>query len=102
MRRADLQESRVAESVVVISASGSAASVDVVPLCVVEHVKGFGAKLESQALPDGEMFEQRHVEVGSTRIFQNVPAHIPKCQADRSREGIRVVEGSSEARVRSR
>ncbi len=58
---------------------------------MVEHVERFGAELKGVSLLDGEVLEQRHVEVRATRIAQVVPSGRSEGQSRRHRKRIRVV-----------
>ena len=70
---------------------------DVSPLCVVEDVERLCPKFEAYPLRDGEMFKQRHIEVGPVRIVQDVSSRSAEGQATRHGKRVRVEEQGAEA-----
>src|SRR5438270_2014409 len=59
---------------------------------MVEDVEGFGAEFEVQSFFHRNSLEQRHVEVGSSRIPQRVTPGISEGQAGRSCERVWIVK----------
>ena len=50
------------------------------PFGVIEDVEGFGAELDGHTLLDRKMLEQGHIEVGATRVAQDISAGIAEGQ----------------------
>jgi len=60
--------------------SGASLTCNRGPLRVIKDVECFGAEFNGCALLDGEVLEDRHVEVDEVRIAQAVSAGVSKCQ----------------------
>src|SRR5438477_12925064 len=73
------------------AARRSGAAPQVTELSVIEDVEGFSAELQSDALVNGKVLEQRHIEVSGVRIGQPISAHIAEGQPARFQENIGVV-----------
>src|ERR1700730_8118975 len=91
MGRRNLKETGVAEHIVSVASSGSTASIDVAPFRVVEHVERFRTEFEAYVLRDTEVFEQRHINVGTPGVAENVSADVSESESTRRRKSICVV-----------
>lgn len=68
---------------VAVAGCGASIAVDVPELRVIEDVERFRAEFESNVFLDGEVFEQRHIDIGAVGIAQRVPASISKRESGR-------------------
>jgi len=62
------------------------------PLCVIEDVERFCPELEGDVLLDGEVLEQRHVDIPMARVAQEIPPGVPERQATRRNKGVRICD----------
>ena len=58
------------------------------PLSVIEDVECFYPELEGGPLLDGEVLEQRHVDIPVARITQEIPSGIAERQTNRRSKGV--------------
>src|SRR5580704_4155780 len=61
-----------------VSASRSPITAKPAELCVIEHIECFSPEFEVFALRDGEVLDQRHIEIRPPGIIQNVSPGIAK------------------------
>ena len=59
---------------------------------VIKNVESLGPEFQFAALPYLEMFEQRYVEVRSSRIIEEVPAGIAESKSARSHKLIGIAD----------
>src|SRR2546426_9061571 len=57
---------------------------------VIENIEGLRTELQIQFLVDGELLEQRCVEVDQPRTSQRSARHVPESPGSRHQEGPRI------------